>query len=417
MGPAALALVGLVGIGACGEGDSGPDAAPSQRVEAPVSESTHVPAAPLPPLRLDRPPRRVQADVEQEPLGIAAEANARVAGLDVDGDGRHEIVVASARGVVMLTRGDDGRFRVIAEAPARGGVSAVAAGDFDGDGRPEVAVGWGAHRDHRDAPARLSLYRLGTTEGVLDEEVVARPVTSRAQFSMLQWVRSVEKPALLYAHFVSKYDVRAALLRRDPEGGFSERELGTLRMGTQWVVSEAPDGSEVLIVGRPYGDVLKSDGDVFLVESDGARTPLPSLRGVRSLASVEFGPIDAPLTGVCYGDGWHWRYKELATGRLTCVQRGEDGAWVGDLVDETDSYEINTLATGDLDRDGIVELIALGSNAIYAYTPALGAGGEVVFTRRQLGPGGYDMAVVDTDADGRSEVVLAGEHPLLFRLP
>jgi hypothetical protein len=86
-------------------------------------------------------------------------------------------------------------------------------------------------------------------------------------------------------------------------------------------------------------------------------------------------------------------------------------------VDDTDGYEINTLATGDLDGDASLELVALGSDALYAYSAADDGDGEVVFTRRRLGPGGFDMAVVDSDADGRAELVLAGERPLLFRLP
>jgi hypothetical protein len=373
---------------------------------------------PAPP-KWTRGPELVDSEVVREDLGVDAEVNARVAGFDLDGDGRDEIVVASARGLRVLGRDREGGFRTIAEAPARGGATALAAGDLDGDGQAEIAVGWGVHRDHRDAPALLSLYHPSDVGPGLVEEVVARPATSRAQFSTLMPARLDGRTGLLFAHFASKYEVRAVFAWREGkrETAWRERELGVMRMAAHWLVAPLPDGSDGIFVGRPYGDEVKSHGDVLLLEGGGSRTLLPSLRGVRSLAFAEFGPARRPYARICYGDGWHWRYREQGEGRLTCAQPGQDGAWIAELVDDTDGYEINTLATGDLDGDASLELVALGSDALYAYSAADDGDGEVVFTRRRLGPGGFDMAVVDSDADGRAELVLAGERPLLFRLP
>ena len=336
-------------------------------------------------------------------------------GVDLDGDGRDEVVVASAQGVVALRREADG-FRAVFRAPARGGATAVASGDLDGDGKGDFAVGWGVHRDHREAPAHLSAYLSGEAAiGERVEETVAVPETSRAQFSSLA-VAPVEPgggAGLLYAVFVSKYDVRAVFAQREA-GGWRERELAEIRMATHWAVGELPRGVPRVFVGRPYGDAVKSDGDVFAFVRGGSRTPLPSVRGVRSLAVVDVGSAAAPLRRVCYGDGWHWRYRELGEGLLTCARPVADGRFAAQRVADTESYEINTLATADLDGDGRVELIALGSDALYAFTPDPGSGEEPRWRQRVLGPGGRSAAVVDTDGDGRDEIALAGERPALW---
>ena len=61
---------------------------------------------------------------------------------DFDGNGRTDIAVLGpdvASAVTVLTKGDDGRFGVLATSEASMNAARMATGDFDGDGRPDLA--------------------------------------------------------------------------------------------------------------------------------------------------------------------------------------------------------------------------------------------------------------------------------------
>ena len=356
-------------------------------------------------------------------LGYQAEVNARVASLDLDRDGRQEIAVASSLGVAVIRVFDQGAAAVVWQAPAHGGATALASGDVDGDGIDDLVVGWGMHREKLDAPARLVAYRTrGAPVDTLIEEEVAVPTTSRAQFSSIS-VTALEPDAgagILYGHFASKYEVRAVFASRDEAGTWRERELFVTRMGSELAAGRFPPeaASPLLFVGRPYGDELKSPGDVYALGPGpgGERIPLPSVRGVRSLAVVDLGSIAEPIRRVCYGDGWHWKYKAEGRGLITCVGRrpGED-IFRSDAVVETAEYSISALAAADLDGDGKRELVAAGGKRIYVLVPSQAEDGSLRWHWRPRGPGAYDLAVVDVDGDGRDEIALAGEEPALLR--
>ena len=135
------------------------------------------------------------------------------------------------------------------------------------------------------------------------------------------------------------------------------------------------------------------------------------------MTPVTVGPADAPIDLVCYGDGWHWRYRDEGRGRVTCARQQADGSFVAQLVAVTDSYSVETLATADLDGDGVVELVGQGVDGTYRFQPSRGEKDTLVWSAQKIGPGGYHFAVVDTNGDRKHEIVLAGEATSLLTLP
>ncbi|HEV8321126.1 MAG TPA: VCBS repeat-containing protein, partial [Myxococcota bacterium] len=411
----ALALESAAG-GGCGTprlADTAPavtaGAAPGSATAAaaPARSAPSGPGAALP----------VPPDVWASTLRANVEPSARVAAIDLDGDGVEEIALASAAGLAVLRPGAGGaEAETLWSAPPRGGANVLAAGDLDGDGRTDLAVGWGVHRDFRTAPATLVAYLSGGAAPMsLREEVVATPATEHAQFTSAEVTRlKAGGPAgLLYAHFIGKHELRGVFAVRGAAGTWTENVLDVVRMAWLWTAAPlaAGDPAPAILVGRPYGDAEKSDGDVFVWSPGGGRAPLPTRRGVRSLAVLDLGGAGG-AHDVCYGDGWHWEYGTKAEGLLTCARRdaAAPGGWQATVVVDTDSYEVNTLAAADLDGDALPELVSLGPTALRRHAPPGRAGG-LAWTTRVLGPGGTHFAAFRPGAGPRAEIALVAALP------
>jgi len=354
----------------------------------------------------------------------AAEPNAKVSHVDLDRDGRDEVAVASASGLVVYDVTDAGAVEERFRAPARGGATAIVSGDVDADGFADLVVGWGSHRDHRDAPATLVTYRTGdAAAGRLIEEVVASPPTARAQFTDLRItpLAAGEGAGILYSYFASKYDVASAFARKSnasqgdaqSAASWASEPLQRIRMASSLTLLPRQQGRASFVVGRPYGDEVKSDGDVFVVDPSGARRTIPSLRGVRSLELLELGSSETPIRLLCFGDGWHWRYREEGRGLLTCARL--QGAQPGrpKVVAEVPDYALERLVAADLDGDGEREIVAQGSDGLYRFRPTV-EGDTLMWSGRRLDAGGYHFDALDVDGDGRSELVTGGERPQLL---
>jgi len=301
-----------------------------------------------------------QAEPAAEPLADEALARIvgspkRVAAGDLDGDGRVELVLVDLEWLRVVDQSGHERARV----PVHGGAQVVRVADVDGDGRAEILVGWGRTRDHRDAPARASLYQL---EGdALTERIIAEPASERPEIVELLPIAGTNPPRLLTAHFISKYMVQIDYVDLGEQVRVSP--IATIRMATRFALADLDgDGSDELIVGRVYGDTQAAEGDAFVLGSDGARTPIPVVGGVRSLAVADLdgdGRLELLL-----GDGWNRDYGKVARARLTRAW-SEAGELRSELIeDSAGQYTLWDILVSDLDGDGTPEIITRGSSQV-----------------------------------------------------
>jgi hypothetical protein len=308
----------------------------------------------------------------------------RAAIADLDGDGRAELVLAGGDQLRVVE--PDGRVR--AAVPAPGAIQALAVW------RGEIVAGWGRGRDRTDAPARVTAHRLDG-DALTTEEVLA-PETSRAEITALV----PRGDDLLIAHFVDEAQVRAVTARRG-EGGWEHGELATIRMATGWASGDLDgDGADELVVGRVYGDARGDDGDAFLLGPGGARTPLPTVRGVRGLAIVD-GEVYA-------GDGWHRRYGAEGRGFLVRFRRSNDGYPREVIDDGAGQYTIWKIVPADLDGDGAPELVTMGSHRVDVHR-----GGRA----ETIGGAVRDVAAGDLDGVPGDELLLVGDRSEIVRVP
>lgn len=287
----------------------------------------------------------------------AAQAH-RVATGDLNADGRPELVIADSQAlrVVDLSGAE------LARLPAPGGIQVLRVADLDGDGRAEILTGWGRSREHRNAKARINIYRL--TGQALVEELVAQPPTSRSDVVEVLPIAGASPPELLVAHFESKYMVRVAKAQLQ-QGRWSLEPIDTIRMATSYALGDVDgDGQADLVVGRVYGDDIELPGDAFILRPDGSRVPIPVVGGVRSLHLADVdgdGKLDVLL-----GDGWDRDYGRKARALLT-MATWRDGAFQAQVLEESaDQYTFWDIVTVDVNGDGVREIVTRGSKHIRA---------------------------------------------------
>jgi hypothetical protein len=342
------------------------------------------PRAPLPPLPDPLPGQRT--DITPR-VGSAI----RVAVGDFDGDHDRELVVVDAKQLRIVETGG----REVAATPIAAGIQVLVARDIDGDGRDEILTGWGQSREHMDAKSRISLYRF--QRGKLVEEVIAEPQAERNEVVAILPLAD----RLFVAYFDSKYMVTSAYAKRGAQG-WQVDPIASVRMATSYAHGDLDgDGKPDLIVGRIYGDDKGIDGDAFLLAADGTRKPIPTTRGLRSLALVG--------SDLFIGDGWHQNYGEHGRGLLTWV-RGGSSALRSELIEDTPGqFGIDRILPASI--GGGAALVTQGSHYVRVYVRR----GE---TWRGLTIGGAvrDVAVGDLDGKPGDEIVLLGDKSEIVKL-
>ncbi len=221
------------------------------------------------------------------PRDLAA-ATAVAAG-DLDGDGDDSLVLIQDE---VATWGDQ-------RLELGGLAQVVARGDVDGDGLDEILLGCGMGRGSPRAPARVWLIDQEGSRLLWERDGARNQVSDLRVLPVGLWM----------ATFADGRRVEGGWLRPVPDGG--PWQLETV-LDVSLGLEQMPLGDRVL-VGRVYGDEPRSDGDLRAWK-DGAWTPLPSLRGVRSLAHGDLGRHGEQ--DLLVGDGWHYRYGSQAVGRV-----------------------------------------------------------------------------------------------------
>lgn len=315
----------------------------------------------------------------------------RVAIGDVDGDRSREIVAADAQALRVL----DAAGAQLASTPVSGGIQVLVTADIDGDGKDEILAGWGMTREHRDAKARITLHRFAG--GALTEEVIVEPETTRPDIAAI--VPMLDERAVLVAYFDAKYTVTSAVAHR-AEQGWQLAPIASIRMATSYARGDIDgDGEPELVVGRAYGDDLGKDGDAFVLAADGTRTPLPTTRGLRSLAIVG--------RDVFMGDGWHQNYGKNARGLVTRITKA-GSAFRGELVEDTPGqYAIERIVPATL--GGEPAIVTLGSNYVRVYAKRNDAWRGDSWRGLTISGHARDVAVGDLDGKPGDEILIVGD--------
>lgn len=305
-----------------------------------------------------------------------------VAAADLNGDGVDELVVFDAPLATWKGTSLGGRFQ------------RAARGDIDGDGDEEAVVATGQGRGVQEDAARVWALHPDRAELLWEQAGPRNQVTSLQVLDGRVFVAAFSDTRRVVGGFVDSGALTPA----------AEAHMGMQML--PWA-----DG---VAVGRLYGDEPRSDGDLSWVQGEQA-TPLPSLRGVRTLAT---GDLDASGdAALLVGDGWHVAYGERAQARVRLFQGPKDpgrtiafldGSYaVTDLEVIGSGPEARILAGGTegvflLTRDGLgwrSDRLADGTetgNAVFVQTRT---GPAVAIS----GPAGVLQALVPGGAAGRGQ--------------
>jgi len=365
---------------------------PAPPTSTPLEPAPAGPRAPAPPLPDPLPGARTNVTAI---VGAAA----RVAIADLDGDGASELVLFDAAQIRVVAPSG----RELARAPVTRGIQTLAVADLDHDGHAEVFAGWGQTRDHMDTRATFTVHRW--RQGELVEETVLAPVTTRQDAVSI--VPMPDNHAVLLAYFESKYMVHGVVATQDGSS-WSVTPLATLRTATTFARGDLDgDGVADLVVGRVYGDDKGVDGDAFILSPDGTRRPIPTTRGLRSLAIADGDGDGHPE--VFLGDGWHQNYGELARGLLTWARPSTQGFHTELIEDTAGQYAIERILPATI--DGQTMIVTLGSSYVRVFRHA---GGR--WTGLTIAGLARDLAVGDLDGKPGDEILILGTESEIVNL-
>lgn len=373
---------------------------------------------------------------------------------DMNGDGRLDIVHGPPRKgrldgpLIFLNEGDGNWTFQPMEFPSFPyDYGDVAVADFNGDGRPDIAMGIhlrGVVALVADGPESFRLWNEGMeffSPRPDDSVGSAAAVFSSRTLTVADWNGDgrmdvvalgegprpasdiLERTQRLFDR--TSYGIRVYLNGGDGDGNGRWSALDVAReqrsvFGDSITVQDFDaDGAVEALIGS---NVFNSKRVLVDQQAGGVPVPVevPEVRPMAYVSAVAAGDVD--------GDGHidailAFTSREADTWRRgieILYRRGE--GWESRLLDVREGRNAwSAMATGDLDGDGALDLVALdrtGESAVF-----LGDGEG--FLVRELSPemvspegncNGYAVRLADLDGDGRDEIVqsFAGERSPLF---
>lgn len=374
-------LLLLAALGGCSSSSSSNAAAPP-----PAGDDA---ASAPPPVVIDAgrlAPRMAQGLIEEAPWLDGAERVAVVPGPD-------PVIAVAGPGWLRLV-GSRGQPRGVTRV--RGSAQVLEVFDADGDGVLDLIEGRGRGRGSLDAPMMLAIYRSAR---LYRPEHVPLPASTRAEIVSI--ARDPTAPGVLFvAAYESKYMVRFLRATRQHDATWTTEDRGTARVVSEMAITTT-DGAAEILMARPYGDTPDQPGEVVVLgkqASPGGR--LPVVGGARSVLAVG--------EHVIYSDGWDREYGRKARGLITRARRDGD-QWQATLVaDVPGRWSYDDLRLGDLEGDGLKEIVAAGNGPAVAVSLRATGTAEV----RALGDREvYAVFPADLDRDGADEVLMIGPNP------
>ncbi|HVW11619.1 MAG TPA: FG-GAP-like repeat-containing protein, partial [Bryobacteraceae bacterium] len=280
---------------------------------------------------------------------------------DFNRDGITDIASASHEGTVTILLGDgSGGFRAAGDPISFGtSIQALASGDFDGDGNPDLAVATGADQ--------VAVF-LGNGAGGFTSAQGSPFAAGKAPRSIaIADFNGDGKEDLAIANFAGGITI----LQANGAGGFSEAPGSPFAAGA---------GTSAVVAADFNGDGLvdlaaanSSDGTVTILlgSQSGAFRPAAG-------SPVTVGMLPQSLVVADFNrDG----LEDLATanrgnGTVTVLLGNGSGGFIAAPGSPLAAgLSLQSVAAGDLDGDGIVDLIASGNSAGVTVFPGDGTGG------------------------------------------